>query len=152
MQAEGAAEKAIVESHIRAAALEAGSTAEPTAGSERGPLDDVVRRMMIDHDWKADSEGKPFRPLPNGDYDYTSPSALMKKLRTEMPPLFPKHQGGTDPASSSPQASSGPNPWTLEHWNQHAQNQYEIQHGTDKATAMAAAAGVDVYATKPRAR
>jgi hypothetical protein len=37
MQSEGAAEKAIVESHIRAAALEAGSTAEPTEGSDRGP-------------------------------------------------------------------------------------------------------------------
>jgi hypothetical protein len=151
MQSEGAAEKAIVESHIRAAALEAGSTAEPTEGSDRGPLDDVVRRMMIDHDWKADSQGKPFRPLPDGKLDYTSPAELMKKLRTDMPPLFPKHQGAAATGANGIPAGTGPNPWSKKNWNQYEQNQYQIAHGEDAADALARSVGSSLYATHPPA-
>jgi hypothetical protein len=152
MQAETSAENALVESHLRAAALEAGSTAEPTEGSEKGPLDDAVRRAMIDDAWKIDSQGKPYRLLQNGDYDYTPPATVMKKLREKIPPYFPKHQGnGVTEATGTAIPAGTVNYWSKQHWNRTKQSEYQIQNGTDAADAMATAAGSSLYAIHPPA-
>lgn len=151
MQAQAEAERAAIESHLRIAALEAGSTQEPTSGSDVGPLEDVVRRAMIDENWKIDSQGRSYRPRQDGLYDYTPPSTWMKKFRETMPPYFPKYQGSdaTGTSGASNPVGTGPNPWTREAWNVTKQSEYILKEGMAKAEAMATAAGSTVHATHP---
>jgi hypothetical protein len=153
IQAEGAAEKAAIESHLRIAALEAGSTQEPTAGSAEGPLDSVVRRAMADEKWKVDSQGKLYRLGDDGEpvmtpTAYETPAVWMRQFRETLPGAFPKHQQGVQAAAQgSPGAAK--NPWSREYWNITDQGHFMNDHGMDAANA--AAAGSTVYAVSPPA-
>jgi hypothetical protein len=159
VQAEGSAEKAIVESHIRAAAIAAGSTLEPTEGSKTGPLEDVVRAAMSQARWKTNSEGKVFLEGDDGKpvmttEGHSTPLDWMQSYRQKWHRLFPKHQGdaGTGSTTGAGVPAGDVNYWSPERWDTTEQGYVIRDHGMAAAKAMADAEGVDVYATKPRAR
>jgi hypothetical protein len=157
MQAEAEAEKTTIISHLRVAAYLAGSTDAPP-GKERGPIDDVVDNALRSGKWKLDSKGKLLRVREDGHADMTTDgqyipiSAWMREHRKEFPSYFPNADQADAPKSTSSRQAGGAdvsNPWTAAGWNQQRQNEYQQQHGLEKATAAAAAAGVSVYASKP---
>ncbi len=149
MQSETSAEKAAIEARLRVAALEAGSTELPTEGAQVGPLDSVVQGALL-QGWKLDSQGKPYRPGPNGSLDYTTPAEWMAQFRKTAPRAFPNAQPAGTTGTTIPAGAA--NPWTAQHWNQTRQTEYQNQHGTDAADAMAKSAGSDLYATRPPAQ
>jgi hypothetical protein len=156
MQAQAAAERATIESHLRLAAF--------AAGSAEGPAEAAVADAMRSVTWKVDSKGRLVRVLPDGQYDMTpsgqpvTATAWMRQYAKTMPSYFPHAKpagapgaAGTSGTSSPPQGFTGPNPWSREHWNLTEQSKYMLKEGREKAEAMAAAAGSPVNATHPPA-
>ncbi len=148
LQAQGAAERATIESHLRLAAFAAGST--------EGPAEAAVADAMRSTTWQVDSKGRLVRVLPDGQFDMTpsgepaTATAWMRQYAKTMPSYFPHAPASADTTPAP--GGIGPNPWSRKDWNQTRQTEYQNQHGTDAADAMAKAAGSSLYATRPPAQ
>jgi|SRR3954454_9453085 hypothetical protein len=140
LQAEASAERAIIESHLRTAAVEAGVVI--------GALPDVVSRAMRTGQWKLDSRGKLLRqqdgqPDVDTKGDYVTPKAWLKSLKAESPYYFADPQEQAQKSQDEP-----PNPWSAEHWNLTKQSRVAAI-SLDEARRMAKAAGSSLDATQP---
>lgn len=82
-----------------------------------------------------------------------TPKEWLKDKQESAPHWWPTSIGGGSRGGGGPNGnvSGADNPWTKEGWNVTKQGQYYKTHGEEKATAMAARAGVKLGSTKPAA-
>ena len=102
-------------------------------------MEDVLARATEGAEWGTDSRGR-VRRMVNGlpevdeNGEYLSPSRWLKSMRPQNPHWF----GDTDVA---PDTSTGPNPWSKEHWNMASQGQIVLKDPA-QAKRLAANAGI----------
>jgi hypothetical protein len=141
LQAEGAAERSTIESHLRAAALHAGIV--------DGAVDDVVARAVRAGEWKVDTKGKLIR-MRDGVADVDThgqpitPKSYFRALKAEAPFYF------AEAATATKGGDGADNPWSAEAWNVTKQSRL-CSINMDEARRLAAAAGSSLDATKPAA-
>lgn len=76
-----------------------------------------------------------------------SPDQWLTDIKQKRPHWWPSSLGGG--ATGGAGGSGGSNPWAKGAWSLSEQGAYVREHGVEKATAMAKAAGVVLGATKP---
>jgi hypothetical protein len=138
-QAERAAEKATIESHIRAAAVEVGII--PDA------IQDVVYKALEGGQWKTNSKGRLVhyvdeQPVVDIHGDYMTPQVWLKGLRSTAAHFF--SDGQVSPGAKEEVL----NPWSREYWNLTKQGRIAAV-SIDEARRLAEAVGSLLGATQP---
>jgi hypothetical protein len=79
------------------------------------------------------------------------PKEWLKDMQEKRPHWWPVSSGGGAQGGRGGVGGMKDNPFTKENWNITAQGRYVTQYGPEKAAAAAAAAGVKIGDTKPKA-
>lgn len=82
------------------------------------------------------------------DDERLDPLSWFSKMQPERPHWWGTSVGGNAQGGSG-KGAGGKNPWSREHWSLTEQGKFEQQHGTEKASKMAKAAGSSIDATSP---
>jgi len=77
-----------------------------------------------------------------------APDIWLSEMQSKRPHWWPPSQGGGARGGSGAGGFAN-NPWAAEHWNITRQGQMVREHGTEKASQMAQAAGSFLGATRP---
>jgi hypothetical protein len=142
-QANRAAERATVESRIRAAAALSGRVRDEAS------VEDLVYRAIQSGEWRVDSTGALVRQRDGADDrdvdgKALTPTAWIKSQEKVASHLFKD-------AQDQEHQISGPNPWSATHWSLTQQAQV-YRSNPDAAARLATEAGSHIGATKPTAR
>ena len=149
IQAEAAASKAALESHIRAAVID--------AGLNPGTVPDILEQALKSG-WKIDTTGRPIlerngqtvSEAPQTQGGEATPISPLVWLQTELRQGHPWYFGADAGNPAQGRTAADPqNPWSREHWNTTVQGHLIRDHGMTKAETLAHNAGVSVYATGP---
>ncbi len=145
LQAEGAAEKASVESQLRVGFLE--------AGMKPDMVEFALADAMAKGQWKMHSNGQLVRMVDphtadvTAQGDYVTPAMCAKSLKAKAPSFFPDQT--KKPSTTTVSLASGvKNPWTREGWNLTDQGKI-MAIDMREALRLAEEAGSPPYATSP---
>ena len=145
LQAEGAAERASVESRLRVGFIEAGMKPDMVEFA----LADALNKGQ----WKTQSNGQLVRMVDphtadvTTDGSFVTPAQWAKSLKAKAPSFFPERERPATQVAPS-EAGETPNPWSAAGWNVTLQSKV-MQTNMREAFRLAEAAGSSPYASSP---